>query len=456
VHARRVRSATRAIDRRRLGAAILSGIVPGLGQASNRDGRLALLFGVPALGLILVLWLVVSGSTMTRLLASLMVPSTLGPVLALNVLVLAWRLVAVGQAFFAAPGRPGPRPVAGLAIVALLIALPQAYAGWVGYSAFDNFKRVFGGGSAEAGSTPGPGPTERLNILLLGVDSASGRAHALTDTLIVVSLDPVGRTVSMVSIPRDLVNVPLGNGSTYGPKINSLLGFANRNPGDFAGGGRKAVKRAVGALLGVPIHYYAEVNLGGFVRMVDAVGGVDVQVDRALADPDYGGFGVGPGWSITKGPHHLNGANALAYARIRKSAGESDFTRAERQQEVLVSIRNAAVKRNLLFSLTGLLDAVGDTVRTDLPAERLPGLAALAEEIGEADTTRVVLGHPLVAGGSNRYGAVQIPDLPAIRAVAASLFTKPGTPPTAWPTPRPTARPAPPKPSKSAGPTTAP
>jgi anionic cell wall polymer biosynthesis LytR-Cps2A-Psr (LCP) family protein len=152
---------------------------------------------------------------------------------------------------------------------------------------------------------------------------------------------------------------------------------------------------------------------------------------------------------VTRGLHHFDGANALAYARIRKAEGESDFTRAERQQEVLVAIRNSAVKGNLVFKLTDLLDAVGDTVRTDLPPERLPGLAALAEEIGGANTTRVVIQAPLVRGTSNAYGSVQIPDLAAIRAVAAALFPTPGIAPTPWPTPRATPTPKPPKASPS-------
>ena len=69
-----------------------------------------------------------------------------------------------------------------------------------------------------------------------------------------------------------------------------------------------------------------------------------MNVKRALSDPNYGGYGVGPGWSIAAGKHHLDGKNALAYARIRKSAGESDFTRAERQQQVLIAIRDKAVR----------------------------------------------------------------------------------------------------------------
>jgi len=445
VHARRIQPETAPIDRHRLGAAILSAIMPGLGQVANRQTRLALLFGLPSLALFALLLLVLQGNSTTRLFATLMVPATLGTVLVLNVLVLLWRLVAVAQAFFDAryPLRPSARATAGLGVIVLFVALPHLAGGWVGYSAFDNFKRVFGASTAQAASTPGPGDRERLNILLMGVDSGGKRAHALTDTLIVVSLDPVGRHVSMISIPRDMVNVPLGDGKTFAPKINSLLEFGDRNPRTFPGGGTKALERAVGALLGIPIHYYAKVDLGGFVRMVNAVGGVDINVLRPLSDPNYGGYGVGPGWSVTRGLHHFDGANALAYARIRKAEGESDFTRAERQQEVLVAIRNAAVKGNLVFRLTDRLDAVGATVRTDLPAERLPALAALAEEIGGANTTRVVIRSPLVHGSSNAFGSVQIPNLAAIRAVAAALFPPPGTAPIPWPTPTPTKAPKP-------------
>ena len=238
MHARRIRPDTAPIDRDRLTSAVLSAIVPGLGQAANRESRLALLFGVPSLALLALALLVLLGNSTTRVFASLMVPATLGTVLVLNILVLIWRLVAVTQAFFDGrfPVRPSARAVAGLGVIVLFVALPHLVGGWLGYSAFDNFKRVFSASTAQAATTPGPGDRERLNILLIGVDSGGQRAHALADTLIVVSLDPVGRHVSMISIPRDMVNVPLGDGKTFAPKINSLIEFGDRNPKTFPGG----------------------------------------------------------------------------------------------------------------------------------------------------------------------------------------------------------------------------
>jgi LCP family protein required for cell wall assembly len=443
-------------DGRRLVAAFLSGVLPGLGQLANGRRTLATRFLVPSL-IVLALVLAVWWITPTgRLLAILVIPTTLLTVLALNVVVAAWRIAATGQAFFDRRfrSRPGGIGLAGLVVILVLVALPHLVAGYVGWVAHDAFERVFSGplGAAEAGDggprSPGPALVagERVNVLLTGVDRRAGRNHALTDTMIVVSLDPVGRTVSMVSIPRDTVDVPLGDGNVYGPKLNSLQGYAAAHPDDFPNGADRALPDAIGTLLGIPIHYTAEADLAGFVEMVDAVGGVDVEVERPLTDPKYGGFGVGPGWSITAGRHHLDGANALAYARIRRSEGESDFTRAGRQQEVLVALRDAAVADGqLLFRLPDLLDSVGDTLRTDIPPLLLPELAALADEIGADDTTLVVIKRPLVkSGGRNhRYGSVQVPDVAAIQAMAKLVFSEPGTPPTPWPTPKPTPSAAP-------------
>ena len=416
----------------------LSAILPGLGQLANRQTRLGVAFLLPVVGLLAIVGLMLQLGSPARLAATVIVPGTLVLVLALNGLLLLWRLTAVGQAFlddrFRAP--PTGRAWLGLALLMVFVAAPHALGNWIGMAAMDNFGRVFVPTPGQAAAPTGPGSTERLNVLLIGMDAAPGRTSVLTDTLMVASLDPIGETVSMVSIPRDLAGVPLGNGRVYEPKINSLLPYAESHPGEFPEGGIKAVQRAVGELLGIRIHYYAQVDMAGFVKMVDAVGGVDVVVRRALNDPRYDGFGGERGWSIEPGRHHLNGLDALAYARIRKSAGESDFTRAERQQQILVAIRNAAVRgENLVFRLPALIDAVGDTVRTDMPPDRLPQLAAMAEEIDGDRTVRIVIRSPLVTETTNQFGSVLVPDVPAIQAVASQAFGKPGVTPVPWPAP---------------------
>ncbi|HYX11014.1 MAG TPA: LCP family protein [Candidatus Acidoferrum sp.] len=427
-------------DRRRLLAAIASSLLPGSGQLLNGRLRPALLFGVPTLAIILAAWLIGHSDRPTMVLAKVIAPSVLGALLVLNVVVLVWRAVAVLHAFLDRryPLRPGRLGAIGLAALLAATVLPHALAWSYGTAAQAMFGQIFAGSAARSiSSAPPPLDGERLNVLLIGVDSAPGRTEALTDSLIVVSLDPIGRTVSMVSIPRDLASVPLGNGDVFGPKINSLMSWADAHPADFPHGGVRTLEEAVGALFGITIHAYAKVDLAGFAAMVDAVGGVDIVVKKALDDPHYPGLNGKRGWSIEPGPHHFNGADALAYARIRKSTGESDLTRAARQQEVLVALRNQAVGAGILFSLPRLLDAVGATVRTDVPQDRLPELAALAEQIGGSSTTRLVLGSPLIkSGGSTQYGSIFVPVPARIRAMAKVVFGPPGADPT-WPVPSP-------------------
>ena len=458
-------------DARRLVAAILSSIYPGLGQAYNRQARLVLLFALP----ITLLTLLGTGLVLSQprqvLFARLLIPDVLLALLMVNLMILAWRLTAAVQAFLDGrhPGRVSPPAALGLVLVLGLAAAPQGYLGYLGYGVYQTANAIFYGGPDEGHSgpttpaetlapgetmapTPSPAPSPdwlvggRINVLLMGIDSRPSRRHALADTLIVVSIDPKGKTVSMVSIPRDMVDVPIGNGDIYGPKINSLIGYADANPKQFPQGGTRALEDALGALLGIQIHYYARVDLIGFINMVDAVGGIDVDVKKPLNGAGYNDFGV-RNFSVGVGIHHFDGKEALAYARIRKAAGESDFTRAARQQEVLVALRDAAVKRGLLDlgRLQALLEATREAIRTDFPPEHLPDLAALAAEIDASRTVSAVIKSPLVHSGKagDPRGSIQVPVYDKILEMARGLFTEPGVPPIPWPSPKPTPVPSP-------------
>jgi LCP family protein required for cell wall assembly len=387
-----------------------------------------------------------------RLAAWVVSPQVMGTLLTLNLVVLVWRLLAVGQAFLDTrrTGPTGKLGMVGIVVIAILVVIPHLAVYRYGTILSDTFDRIFTGavlGTTGTGNGPsGPVPTERgrINVLLVGVDKTRLRTETLTDTMMVASLDPVGHTVSLVSIPRDLIDTPLGNGDTFAPKLNSLLAYADARPKGFPGGGMRALEDAIGSLLGIPIHYYASLDFGGFIKMVDAVGGVDVTVARGFDDPTYDGYGLGEGrgYSITAGKHHLDGVNALAYARSRKALGESDFTRQARQQQILVALRDKATQGgSLLFKLPDLLDAVGKTIRTDVPVDQLPTLAAIMEEVGRDGVTSMVIRGPLVHPKSTRYGDSQEPDVAKIRAVAARLFSTPGAPPQPWPTPKPTKAP---------------
>jgi LCP family protein required for cell wall assembly len=356
----------------------------------------------------------------------------------------------VGQGFLDTRwhGPTGRLGMIGIVVIAALVVVPHLLLYSYGTAAGRTFAQWFpqpGPDQTGASPTPQLGLNERVNVLLLGVDSLPWRTATLTDTMMVISVEPVGKTISMLSVPRDLINVPLGDGNVYGPKINSLMSFADRNPGDFPDGGVAALRRALGTMLGIKIDYYARLEIPGLIKLVDAVGGIDVQVAEGFDDPTYDGYRIGErGWSITAGRHHLDGMNALAYARARKAAGESDFTRAARQQQILIALRNAVTKDgSLFFKLNELFDAVGGLIRTDLPVDRLPELAALVDEIGNDAITRVVIRHPLVRSEQTQYGSSLNPDLAAIREVADALFTEPGSDPEPWPTPAPTATPKP-------------
>ncbi len=454
MHARRIRPDTRTVDLRRLAAAGLSALIPGLGQLVNGRRRLAWFFLIPSLIVIavgLLLWATQSPARLAAMVAS---PSVLGTLLTLNLAILVWRLLAAGQAFLDTrrDGPTGRLGIVGIAILALVIVVPHLMVYRYGTAFGDTFARVFSPATlvdreGVDGAADRLDLDDRINVLLVGVDTRPNKLHAetLTDTMLVASLDPVGKTVSLVSIPRDLVNVPLGDGNEFGPKLNGLYGYADRHPEDFPDGGMRTLQDAIGALLGIDIGYYARVDFVGFVDMIDAVGGVDITVKQGFEDPDYDGYAWGDrGFTITKGRHHLDGAHALAYARVRKPAGESDFTRAARQQQILVALRGAVTDDgSLLWELPGLLDAVGDTVSTDLPVERLPELAAILDEVDDESIVRAVIRHPLVKTRDTRYGSSLVPNLKAIRRVSTKLFPEPGGTPISWPTPKPTATPEP-------------
>lgn len=451
MHATRIRPDTGAMDRRRLAAATLSAVLPGLGQAFNRRRRLTLLFLIPSTVSVAIGLLLLQLQSPVRLAAWVITPSVLGTVLTLNLLLAIWRLLATVQAFLDTrwSGPAGRLGIIGMAVIVIAIVVPHVMVFQYGRLLGDTFAEIFDSQALAAQNgpdrpdRPAPADGERINVLVIGVDTTDKRTATLTDTMMVASLDPIGGSVSMVSLPRDLVNVPLGNGDVFGPKLNSLMAYADRHSETFPNGGMWALQDAASALLGIPIHYYATMDMGGFIATVDAVGGVDVNVKKGFADPTYDGYGTEQrGFSITAGRHHLDGIDALAYARVRKAKGESDFTRAARQQEILAALRKKATSGGSLFwQLPDLLKAVGASIRTDLPTDKLPTLAATMDESGSDAMTRVVIKFPLVHPLETPSGDGQDPDTAAILAMAADLFPAPGGTPVPWPTPVPSSSP---------------
>jgi LCP family protein required for cell wall assembly len=258
---------------------------------------------------------------------------------------------------------------------------------------------------------------ERVNMLLVGIDSGVGRDHALTDSMVVVSIDP-GSGAAMLSIPRDLVNAPLPNGEPYPRKLNSLLQTASADTAGYPfGGGVATLKGTISELLGVPIHYLAAVDMAGFQQLIDSLGGVDVDVSRPIADPTLELY-------IEPGRTSLSGEMALRYVRSRYGPGDDDFVRAARQQEVLNAVREKLTRTNLLTALPSLLDAVQSTVASDVPSSQIPQLAQVIQDADMENLRRVVLQPPdYVTPATGTGGAyVLLPNLELIRELGQQLM----------------------------------
>jgi LCP family protein required for cell wall assembly len=229
----------------------------------------------------------------------------------------------------------------------------------------------------------------------------------------------------MVSIPRDLYGVPLPDGTPFNNKLNALMQFASAHPDQFPLGGVGTLKATIGKLLGVKIHYYAAISLVGFMQAIDAVGGVDVTVHRTINDPLYNDVaGHRIGFYLAAGNYHMDGDLALAFVRSRKGVGDNDFTRADRQQQLLEALRAKLTAGNLVLALPGLLDAVKSTIASDVPSEQLPLLAQAVQDADMSRLQRIVLQPPdyMSVNAHSAAGYILVPDLDAIRAVGEQLL----------------------------------
>ena len=264
--------------------------------------------------------------------------------------------------------------------------------------------------------TPTPGLDQallgrRVTFLVLGTDQnaqrqASGEP-ALTDSMIVASVNAAHTRLTMISVPRDTVDVPLEGGGTWREKLNAL--YAQR--------GVDALRGALDTLLGATIDFTVLVDMDDFARIVDAFGGIDVTVPKAITDPSIG-------LRITAGPQHLDGRTALLYSRSRHTT--DDFDRAARQQLVLRALVARFVAPGSKIDLAALLGSL-PSLKTDVPDQELATLAELARRSKGAVVTDEVLTPPRFSRVSSRQGLgyILLPDVEAIRAFSKPLLTGP-------------------------------
>ena len=200
--------------------------------------------------------------------------------------------------------------------------------------------------------------------------------------------------------------------------------YARRNPGEFPDGPTTSLVKEVGYLLGVPVHYYAAVNLVGFVDLIDLVGGVTVNNERTINDPAYGGWTDGRrvGFYLPAGRHRLDGQEALAFVRSRKGAGDNDFTRARRQQQLLVALQKKMTDPAMLPKLPSILAAAGNTLKTNFPASRLSEMLDLGRSIEEKDVKKIVLGPPYATNPGNAGSYILVPNMKKFAEASIRLF----------------------------------
>jgi LCP family protein required for cell wall assembly len=228
-----------------------------------------------------------------------------------------------------------------------------------------------------------------LNVLIVGIDWRPGRESRRTDTMIIVSVETDTGAVRMFSFPRDISHFPLYTGGTYEGKLNSFAGYASRNAQKYPDGGLKSLSYQLGFLLGIPVDYYAAVDIPGFENVVRAVGGVTVNNEKEIRDTYIDG---GSGFFLPAGKHRLNAEDTVKYVRSRH--GSSDFARAARQQQVLSALRREMTRPEKLANLPGIMDAISAVLRTDFPRDRLAELIALAEQVDEDATESYVFRKP--------------------------------------------------------------
>ncbi|CAN5860367.1 hypothetical protein BH24CHL6_BH24CHL6_05350 [soil metagenome] len=467
-------------------AALLSFIFPGLGQAYAGRPRRGTLFALPMLVLLVGLVLLIAAGP-ANLLGMLLRQEVLLAVAAINVAVLLYRLAAIVDAYLLA--RPGTSPRRWLngaaAVLALLLvgtAAMHCLTEYVRCSAATGLATIFHDGdlsddwaipepgwhtpsplpptpapTIEPGATPSPfspspspAPTStpfsgpewardgRLNIVLLGSDEGPGRWSLRPDAIFLLSVEVETGRAAIFGFWRYMSNIPLPpesaehfDGGRFARHINALYVAAQDNPGRFPGNdarGLRVVAGAVQELAGVRVDHYVMVNLNGFVDVVDAMGGLWIDVPERVRDDRYA-LETGRRritLDFRSGCQFLDGRMALAYARTRHQDG--DWSRMARQQHTLAAMRRQFDPLAVLPRLPDLFEAAGDNLYWTLQEEDVVPIAQLAGKV-DADRLQRVLFVP-----PDFEPELSDETIDAIRTRVRGIFDEPEPPP---PTPAP-------------------
>lgn len=266
------------------------------------------------------------------------------------------------------------------------------------------FSGGFSGKTKERGSIVAP--DHKINIMVMGVDDRSDDVGR-SDTLFVMTVDTNTKEVAMLSIPRDTrVKIP---GKSW-DKINHA----------YALGGQKLTQQAVEGLLGIKIDHYIEINFAGFKKIIDAMGGVTIDVEKRMYynDPydDDGGLVI----DLRPGVQHMDGRNAIHYVRYRDEEG--DIGRVERQQNFLKAVLNEVASPSVITKIPAIIREVSSVVKSDMSTSKMLNLAKILNEASKKGLkTDMVPGKPAYIDEVSYW----LPDLMALRKhVAQTLGVK--------------------------------
>lgn len=293
------------------------------------------------------------------------------------------------------------RTATALAVMVLLIG------GFLFSKGYLQLHRVFTGGSSAAALNAEVNPDQlkgegsgRVNILLLGIGGPGHDGPDLTDTMMIASIDVVNHKIGLLSIPRDLwVKEPNNFVESYG-KINAAyesgkyqyLGHDDSSNDNISAikAGFNTVDQTVSRIAGIPINYNALVNFQAFQQAVDAVGGVTINVPTELYDPTMAWQNHWNPILAEPGVQHMDGYQALLYARSRETT--SDFARTERQRALLLALESKVLTAGTLsdpLKISNLLSAFGDNVRTDISLSDMQQLYNIISKIPSSSVKSV-------------------------------------------------------------------
>ena len=412
-HARR-RAATFAAT---IGWTVLATLIPPVGLIRSGLRRTGVvLLGLGAGGLI---GLVAVGLTRREALLSLGVhPDALHALgIGLGVVAVGWVLAIVLTHIRLRPIPTGaPQRVLGSVLVLVLsfvVAAPMTVGARYTYSQADLVNTVFGGNTPAAAATPNAWQQQgRLNVLLLGGDAGDDRVGIRTDTVMVASIDTNTGDTVLFGLPRNTARMPFPKGPLRDAYpngwydgydsddaeyfLNSMYAYVPAEhpelfPDQEHAGG-DVLKASVGEALGLKIDYYATINLDGFERLINAMGGVTVNVNTYVAMGGSTDKGVPPKKWLTPGPdQHLDGHDALWFARGRY--GADDYQRMARQRCVMHALADQANVPTLLTRYEAISREFQQVITTDLPTSQVPAVLDLALLMREGNMRSIVFTH---------------------------------------------------------------